>query len=194
MCTQFDSDSKLLATGTMNGIYIYNLYHEGLEKKIDSVQTDDELLYLAYNNVAPVTSIKWKPKYGGRGNGILAAGYADSRIKIWDTSKSTPQATVEEEGNNGIYSLDYNLSGKMLATGGADAILRLYDDCTMKVTQTYQSLGMSVHHFNRIHCVKFNPEDDKILYSGGADKQLMIHDIRMKEPLKIIDGPHVVGD
>jgi WD40 repeat protein len=194
MCTQFDYDSKLLATGSMNGIHIYNLYLESLENQIDSIKIDDEAKYLAENFRAPVVCLKWKPKWGGRGSGIIAAGYGNGKIKIWDTSKNTPQWTIEEEGNSGVCSIDYDLSGKILGTGGADAILRLYDDCTMKVIQTYKSLGSTVHHFNQINCVRFNPEDDKILYSGGADRQLMVHDIRMKETLKIIDGPHIFGD
>jgi WD40 repeat protein len=194
MCTQFDYDSKLLATGSTNGIHIYDLYIESLDKQLDWIKIDDEAQYLAHNFRSPVVCLKWKPRWGGRGSGIIAAGHGNGKLKIWDTSKNAPQCTVEEEGNIGICSIDYDVSGKILATGGADAILRLYDDCTMKVTQTYKSLGTTVHHFNQINCVKFNPEDDKILYSGGADRQLMVHDIRIKDTLKIIDGPNIFGD
>jgi WD40 repeat protein len=57
-----------------------------------------------------------------------------------------------EEGNKGIYSLDYNSTGTLLATGGADATIRIYDDKTNKVIQSYQpGLRDVVHHFNRVH-------------------------------------------
>ena len=55
-------------------------------------------------------------------------------------------------------------------------------------------LHQTVHHFNRIHCVKFNPEDERIIYSGGADRNLTIHDTRCREPLRNLIGPYVLGD
>jgi hypothetical protein len=42
--------------------------------------------------------------------------------------------------------------------------------------------------------VKFHPEDDRIIYSGGADKVLTVHDTRKKDPVKLIVGPYIIGD
>lgn len=50
-----------------------------------------------------------------------------------------------------------------------------------------------INHFNRIHCVKFDP-DEHIIYSGGADRIVTIHDVRIKDPVKTILGPYVIGD
>lgn len=202
MSLQFNEDSKYMAAGMMHGgIYIYNLHYGEIETRIDWPNVLDEsekaFVELGPNDTKfPVTCIKWQPRYGGlRGGNIFAASYGNNIIKIWDTSRKDPKHIIVESGNTGVYCIDYNSSGSLLVSGGADATLRIYDDPTKKVIKEFQpGLKDIVHHHNRIHCVKFNPEDDNIIYSGGADKQITVHDMRWKDPLQNIIGPYVIGD
>ena len=196
----FDEESKLLATGSSNGsINIINVNYGEIQTRIDTVdETNSGPADTGLTDVLfPVTWLKWKPKYGGfRGDSnILAASYGNNLIKIWDTTRTSSPKIIKEEENSGVYTLDYNFSGSTMVSGGADATLRIYDSNNFKVIQEYKpGLFNKVHHFNRIHCVKFHPEDENILYSGGADKHIWIHDLRLKDPINSIIGPYIIGD
>lgn len=152
---QFDSESKFLATGALNGgMTIYNLYYGHVETTIETPDESDEILpdgKVRY----PITCLRWKPHFGGyrTQSSILAASYGNNVVKIWDTNCTTdPLFKITEEDNTGVYSLDYNVSGGVLATGGADATLRLYDTSNYRLVQEYQpGFGGKVDHFNRIH-------------------------------------------
>ena len=48
--------------------------------------------------------------------------------------------------------------------------------------------------YNRIFWVKFHPEDEHIIYSGGIDRMITVHDTRWKFPLRNIIGPYIIGD
>lgn len=199
MSTQFDLETKYLATGMRNGaIHVYNLNYGDIEMRIDSAEDKEKTLVdTGFLDVKyPVTWLKWQPRFGGtRSSGILAASYGNNVIKIWDCSRKEVKHTIVETGNTGVYTIDYNMSGSLLVSGGADATLRIYDDATKKCIHQYKpGLKDVVHHFNRIYCVKFNPEDDRIVYSGGADKVVTVHDTRIKDPLRLIIGPYIIGD
>lgn len=156
MALQFDEESNYLAAGMRHGsIHIYNLKYNELETRIDQVdETEYALVDHGPQEVQyPITCLKWQPRYGGlRGRNILAASYGNNMIKIWDTTKKSPLHTIVEPENKGIYSIDYNASGSLLLTGGADATLRVYDDKTKKIVYQFKpGLNDVVHHFNRIH-------------------------------------------
>jgi WD40 repeat protein len=176
MSVQFDEEAKTLLAGTRNGeINSYSLYYAGLESQIDQFELPENPA--DYTNVEvkyPVTCLKWRPRYGGmRNRGIFAASYGNNQIKVYSSTSPTPLHTIVEGDNKGVYSIDYNTSGSLLVSGGQDATLRIYDAEKLKVVQEYKpGYQDKVHHFNRIHCVKFNPENDNILFSGGADKQI----------------------
>lgn len=42
--------------------------------------------------------------------------------------------------------------------------------------------------------MKYNPEDDNVIYSCGADKKVSVHDTRVKDPVASILGPYVIGE
>lgn len=49
-------------------------------------------------------------------------------------------------------------------------------------------------HTNRIQSIKYNFYNENILYSGGWDKTLVVHDLRIQEPALSISGPVLCGE
>lgn len=49
---------------------------------------------------------------------------------------------------------------------------------------------------NRVYCVKFDSQNENILYSGGWSSYIVINDIRCKGDEKVGDifGPYICGD
>jgi len=74
--------------------------------------------------------------------------------------------------------LDYNRDGSSLAVAGRDTYIRIYDDTTKEVKITMKSRGDIKGHWNRIFCVKFDPLDPNLLFSGGWDTTLILYDLR----------------
>lgn len=198
MSMQFDSESKLLATGTRNGaINIYNWEYAELEKQICPVDEETEVIDARLTPVNfPATCLKWRPKNGfSRALPKLTASYGNGDVKCWDVESKELKYKISEGENIGIYSIDYNRSGNSLLTAGMDYTVRVYDENTLKMTHEFApTLGSIVNHFNRVFCAKFGPEDDRMIYSGGADRMICVHDIRCKYSVRNIVGPYVLGD
>jgi len=90
--------------------------------------------------------------------------------------------------------MDFSKSGDMLAVGGKDYNVKIYDDSTKSLATTLKAAGtINEGHSNRVFSVKFT-EDPNVLLSGGWDNTIFIWDIRAKKPVGLIYGPHICGD
>jgi len=58
---------------------------------------------------------------------ILAGSSEDDELLLWDTYDGTLVKKIDQAHDNKIKALDFNVSGKMLATCSADKSLRLWD-------------------------------------------------------------------
>jgi WD40 repeat protein len=143
----------------------------------------------------PVTSMRWRPERGfSKTQNILVDGCADGTIKYWHTTSGKLIHTYTEEGN-GVYCIDYNYDGTKLVSGGSDTFVRVYDDATKELIHTFNTGGAEyVSHYNRIFSVKFDPYDDRLIYSGGWDKIINVNDTREKKPVSQIIGPYLSAD
>lgn len=74
--------------------------------------------------------------------------------------------------------------------------IRVYDEATKSETACMNSGHgtLTAGHSNRVFSVKFLPEDDNTLVSGGWDNTLQIWDLRVGYSVRGIYGPHVAGD
>lgn len=141
----------------------------------------------------PVTSIRFHPT----SNKSFIATSADGLIKEWSTKR--PQVTWNlTENDNQIYALDIQNTGNIFATGGRDCKIRVYDYQTKKViadlSRNEFDLETTRGHCNRIYSLKFHPDDQNILFSGGWDDTLQIWDIRAQGSIRALYGPHICGD
>ena len=48
-------------------------------------------------------------------------------------------------------------------------------------------------HDNRVFCIKWNPYDSNIFFSGGWDKTVFVWDIRIKTAVNKIFGSYIGG-
>lgn len=99
---------------------------------------------------------------------------------------------VYEEGND-LYTLDFTPDGEILACGGKDGIVRVYDEKTKVCQFDIREKGFAPHA-NRIFCVKYNPYDPNVLVSAGWDNLVVFNDMRTQTPIGSILGPAICGD
>lgn len=192
---KFDPGDKYIAAGLSDGsIEIYNLFTGELsyqlnhKEEIDAFPTFLDVKY-------PVTSLRWRPQKGlSKTQNILVNSWADGTIKYWHTTSGKLIHTHKEEGNS-IYCIDYNYDGTRLVTGGHDTHIRLYDDAAKDIIHVFKdSSDDCLSHFSRIFSVKFDPYDDRLIYSGGWDKMINVNDTRQKGPVSKIEGPYLSAD
>ena len=97
--------------------------------------------------------------------------------------------------SNQIYCCDYSPLRPKYATAGGDKRIRVYDDISNKVVETFKgSEDDELGHSNRVFSVKFSPDDQNILFSGGWDNTVFIWDMRKEHPIGHILGPNISGE
>lgn len=74
--------------------------------------------------------------------------------------------------DNQLYTIDYNQNGSLLATAGKDKYIRIYDEQTKSLVLKMKESGELPGHSNRIFCVKFDPNVENRIASGGWDNTL----------------------
>ncbi|BBH07741.1 transducin family protein / WD-40 repeat family protein [Prunus dulcis] len=104
------------------------------------------------------------PNFCGFADNTVASGYADGSIRIWDSDKGTCETTLN--GHKGaVTALRYNKLGSMLASGGKDNDIILWD--VVGETGLYRSVGIEIS----------DPEE-RYLVTGSADPELRFYTIK----------------
>ncbi len=80
-----------------------------------------------------------------------------------------------------VYTVEFSPDGTILASGGADRRIRLWNTESGKIIYTLDG------HQDAVTAVKFMP-NGKILISAGADRTLRFWDLESKQLLKTIDA------
>lgn len=177
---RFDKTDNLLAGGYSTGhIVVYDV-HSG--NTIKYMQLSDY----------PISSMRWKTA----GNKpILVVVHSDGKVSQWYPNAGKILYSFEEK-DNFIMCLDYDHKGNIFATGGSDNTVRLYDDETKTLITTMRSSLENISHSNRIFSVCFgkNSHYESLMTSGGWDNTIKFYDVRKKEIVNSIYGPHIVGD
>jgi hypothetical protein len=141
----------------------------------------------------PITCLRWKPYIGTKPKNIISTVTADGKIDFWHSLTGKILYSITEE--DPIMCMDFNNDGTIFAVGGNDKVVKLYDDNTKCLIRKLKSMDFKYPgHSNRIFAVKFHQENDNILISGGWDNTLQVYDIREKNIVASIYGPHICGD
>jgi WD40 repeat protein/transcriptional regulator with XRE-family HTH domain len=115
----------------------------------------------------------------------LASGSTDDAIKLWDLeacrdsalclSGASPRDALLWTGwHNGPQTLAFSPDGSLLASGGMEATVRLWDPQSGMNVQT-------LVHPNHVFAVAFSP-DGKLLASGGVDGEIRLWERREGSP------------
>lgn len=189
-CVRFSPDSKYLAAGCGDGaIRVFN------------AQYGNTAYNLQGGSIAslPTTAIRFRPLNPSiKTKNVMIAANASGVVQHWHMTSGKNLHTIEDPENQ-IYALDYNEDGSKFITAGKDKSLRIYDEATKTVAvEMKQGIGYSVTatpgHSNRVFSVKFVPNDDNLIISGGWDNTVLVWDARIGRAVRSIYGPHLCGD
>ncbi len=147
----FSADSQLLATGSRGGIV-----------RLIEVVGAREIR-------------KWQPHDGGVNamvfttDGKLVTGSSDQTIKVWpiEVQGAGGNAITTLKQTKEINSVCISTDGKLLASGSADGVIKVYD------TATWRELRSLSAHTGAVFALTFS-NDGKTLASGGADKAIKL--------------------
>lgn len=124
-----------------------------------------------------VTSIAASPV-----SSLIASGYADGSIRIWDSEKGTCETTLN--GHKGaVTTLRFNKLGSSLASGSKDNDIILWD-----VVGEAGLFRLRGHRDQVTDLVFLN--SGKKLVSSSKDKFLRIWDLETQHCMQIISGHH----
>ena len=176
--TQFNPTGSHIACGYSNGfVQIFPL--------------NDKKAPISFKvGTYPVTSIKWNKKK----DTTLLVGSADGYVTHWHSSSGKVLHSIHEL-NNAINSVDYTRDFKQFATAGNDVCVRIYDENMKSIITSMRPYKFDEPgHSGRIFCLKFHPENDNMLVTGGWDKTIQFYDVRGGKICHSIYGPEICGD
>lgn len=125
---------------------------------------------------------------------ILVSVCSNGDITYWHATSGKSIISIQEDNPSDLYAVDFSNAGDLLAVGGKDYNVKIYDDSTKSLITSLRAAGTTNEgHSNRIFSVKFT-EDPNIIISGGWDNSIFIWDIREKKSVGSLYGPHICGD
>ncbi|ESQ55947.1 hypothetical protein EUTSA_v10024329mg [Eutrema salsugineum] len=113
---------------------------------------------------------------------LVAVGYADGSIRIWDCEKGTCETTLN--GHKGaVTALRYNKLGSMIASGSKDNDVILWD--VVGETGLFRLRG----HRDQVTDLVFL-DSGKKLVTSSKDKFLRVWDLETQHCMQIVSGHH----
>ncbi|PIM99651.1 WD40-repeat-containing subunit of the 18S rRNA processing complex [Handroanthus impetiginosus] len=113
---------------------------------------------------------------------LIASGYADGAVRIWDSEKGTCETTLN--GHRGaVTTLKYNKLGSLLASGSKDCDIILWD--IVGEAGLFRLRG----HRDQVTDLVFL-DSSKKLVSSSKDKFLRVWDLETQHCIQIVSGHH----
>lgn len=103
---------------------------------------------------------------------MLAAGYRDGMVRLWDVATQDIVVTLEEHTSGGISALDFQQPDGTLLVSGHSNTIRLWDVATgdSLASSEWQGFG-----FFNVYDVQFSPDGTKI--AAVASSQIKVWDV-----------------
>ena len=190
-CVRFDLEDKYLACGCGDGtINIFNVLTGKLTQHLNMPNDDQK---------SAVLGIRWREhkvitETGTKSINYLLACYADGSVNQFQIPPGKLIHSIKDPKNN-LYCIDYAKDCTQFACAGKDLKVRVYDEETKALVTSMHSNGYTLPgHSNRIFSLKYHPEDQNIICTGGWDNTVQIYDVRGGGPVGSIFGPVISGD
>ncbi len=176
----FNHDSSLLASSA-----------KSRSIKINEVASGRELFTLTPERCLNIDSLAWSAdgrmlsssQYETRAGVNLTnlddlesyTGLFSFSIRLWDAATGRPLQTMAGHTAN-VYATAFSPDGRLLASGGDDAVVKLWETATVREVATLNghSLGVNVVAFS---------SDGKLLVSGSDDGSTRLWDVKTGETL-----------
>lgn len=123
----------------------------------------DDSIHAFEGHTEPVYAVAWSPT----GSDVVASGGGDDRAFVWqvgeDAYMETQGATFELTGHtDSVIALAFSSDGTLLASGGMDGCVKVWDPATGTCIQTLEGPGEA------IEWVRWHPRGNVVL-AGSAD-------------------------
>ena len=113
-------------------------------------------------------------------DGVLASGYPDGTIRLWDVGGRKAIATLEGH-TFGVGSVSFSSDGALLASGSWGTV-KLWD------VGTRQLVGNLQGHIGEVTSVSFSPDGSLLASAGGWDATVRLWDVATREETGILEG------
>jgi WD40 repeat protein len=144
----FSPDGKILAVGAYQEVLLWDLPNAKYSRRIGAGQLDGQVRTIAYSKDGKTLAV------------------ADGPVRLLDTATGKITATLGESKHE-TFAIAFSPDGKLLASGGADAIVRIWT-----VGQAAKPVELKGHS-DWINGLAFSP-NGKLLASGSTDRTVQV--------------------
>ncbi|KAH9625186.1 hypothetical protein KSS87_001871 [Heliosperma pusillum] len=167
----YDNSGKFLLSPALDKVGIWNVRQGVCSKYLSASSSSSPGPSLGVTTIAPSSS-----------SSLLAVGYADGSIRLWDLDKGTCETTLN--GHKGaVTALVFNKNGSTLASGSQENDIILWD--VVGETGLYRLRG----HRDQVTDLLFL-DSGKKLVSSSKDKFLRVWDLETQYCMQIVSGHH----
>lgn len=171
----YDDTGKFLLSPALDSVNVWNV-RQGVCSKILSLSPSSSASRISGPSLA-VSSLA-----SSLNSSLIASGYADGSIRIWDYHKGTCETTLN--GHRGAVTvLRYNKAGTLLASGSKDNDIILWD--VVGEAGLFRLRG----HRDQVTDLVFLDSSRKVI-SCSKDKFVRVWDLDTQHCMQIISGHH----
>lgn len=158
-----------LATGDNAGnIHVWSMENENKSWIVD------QRPFTGHNG--SVEDIQWSPNEST----VFGSCGVDKSIRIWDTRANPSKANMIscfDAHNSDINVMNWNRNEPFIATGGDDAVIKIWD---LRLFQENKPVAILKYHTKPITSIEWNTFDSTVFAASSEDNQLTIWDLAVE--------------